>query len=76
VFGCTANAVVMAWKKVLKRLEISDLRWHDLRHEGVSLLFGKGLNPIEASSISGHKSFVMLKRYTHLRATDLLAKIG
>lgn len=76
VFGCTANAVLMIWKRALKRLEIGDLRWHDLRHEGVSRLFEKGMSAIEASSISGHKSFVMLKRYTHLRASDLLAKIG
>ncbi|SCX48645.1 site-specific integrase [Variovorax sp. EL159] len=76
VFGCTANAALMIWKRVLKRLAIDDLRWHDLRHEGVSRLFEKGMSAIEASSISGHKSFVMLKRYTHLRAVDLLAKIG
>jgi len=73
VFGCTANAALMIWKRVLKRLAIDDLRWHDLRHEGVSRLFEKGMSAIEASSISGHKSFVMLKRYTHLRAADLLA---
>lgn len=76
LFRCTQNAVVMVWKKTLARLEIDDLHWHDLRHEGITLLFTKGLSPIEASSISGHKSFVMLKRYTHLRAADLLAKIG
>ncbi|WP_253278341.1 tyrosine-type recombinase/integrase [Variovorax paradoxus] len=76
LFGCTQNAVAMVWKKTLARLEISDLHWHDLRHEGITLLFTKGLSPIEASSISGHKSFVMLKRYVHLRAANLLAKIG
>jgi len=53
-----------------------DLRFHDLRHEAVSRLFEKGLNPMEVAAISGHKTLSMLKRYTHLRAEDLAKKLG
>lgn len=76
VLDCTPNSVVCVWKRGLKELGIENLRWHDLRHEAVSRLFEKGLNPMEAASISGHKSFTMLKRYTQLRAEDLAAKLG
>ena len=55
---------------------LTDLRFHDLRHEAVSRLFEKGLNPMEVASVSGHKSFQMLKRYTHLKAEDLARKLG
>ncbi len=52
------------------------LRFHDLRHEGTSRLFERGLNPMEAAAITGHKTLQMLKRYTHLRAEDLVDRLG
>jgi integrase len=53
-----------------------NLRFHDLRHEAVSRLFEKGLNTIEVGTISGHKTIQTLNRYTHLRAADLVEKLG
>ena len=53
-----------------------NLRLHDLRHEAVSRLFEKGLNTIEVGTISGHKTVQTLKRYAHLRAADLVGKLG
>lgn len=53
-----------------------DLRLHDLRHEAVSRLFERGLNPMEVASISGHRTLSMLQRYTHLAAEDLARKLG
>lgn len=76
VLGCSQNAVVCAWKRAMKQLKITDLRWHDLRHEAVSRFFEKGLHPLEVASISGHRSMQMLKRYTHLKPESLLAKLG
>lgn len=64
------------WVRACARAGIEDLRFHDLRHEAVSRLFEKGLNPMEAASVSGHKTLAMLKRYTHLRAEDLARKLG
>ena len=52
------------------------LRFHDLRHEGTSRLFEKGLNVMEVASVTGHKTLQMLMRYTHLRAQDLALKLG
>lgn len=55
---------------------LENLRFHDLRHEATTRLFELGLDIMEVSSISGHKSLSMLKRYTHLRAIDLVHKLG
>jgi integrase len=52
-----------------------DFHFHDLRHEAVSRLVEAGFSDQEVSAISGHKSMQMLKRYTHLRAEDLVAKL-
>jgi integrase len=63
------------WLDTKKLLGIRDLRFHDLRHEAVSRLVEAGLTDQEVSAISGHKSMQMLKRYTHLRAEDLVARL-
>lgn len=60
------------WRRVVIKAELNDFRFHDLRHEAISRLFEKGLNPIQVASISGHKTLQMLRRYTHLRAVDLV----
>jgi integrase len=54
---------------------LKNLRFHDLRHEAVTRLFEKGLNPIEVGMVSGHKTLSMLQRYTHLRSEELVAKL-
>lgn len=76
VFPMTPGALEQTWRRLLVRSSITALRFHDLRHEGVSRLFERGLNMIEVSSISGHKELRMLKRYTHLSADDLVARLG
>ena len=53
-----------------------ELRIHDLRHEAISRLFEKGLSVAEVALISGHRDVRQLFRYTHLRAEDLVSKIG
>lgn len=63
------------WSIALKRANIVDLKFHDLRHEAISRLVERGLSDQEVAAISGHKSMQMLKRYTHLRAEDLVARL-
>ncbi|MBN4061482.1 site-specific integrase [bacterium AH-315-G11] len=55
---------------------IKNLRFHDLRHEATSRFFELGLNPMQVASITGHKTLQMLKRYTHLKATDIAKMLG
>lgn len=64
-----------AWNDIKESLGMSDLRFHDLRHEAVSRLVEAGFSDQEVSAISGHKSMQMLKRYTHLRAEDLVDRL-
>lgn len=59
-----------------KACGIEGLRFHDLRHEATSRLFEKGFNMMEVSTITGHKTLSMLKRYTHLKPSDLLTRLG
>jgi len=65
-----------AFLRLCRRLNIDNLHFHDLRHEATSRLFEKGLNPVEVATITGHKDTKMLMRYTHLRAEDLVGRLG
>lgn len=64
-----------AFLDIKKAIGLAELRFHDLRHESISRLVEAGLSDQEVASISGHESMQMLKRYTHLRAEDLVAKL-
>ena len=63
------------WRRAMKRADIQDLHFHDLRHESTSRFFELGLNVVEVAAITGHKDLKMLQRYTHLRAEDLARKL-
>jgi len=63
------------WLDIKERAGFKELRFHDLRHEAVSRLVEAGLSDQEVAAISGHKSMQMLKRYTHLRAEDLVKRL-
>jgi integrase len=71
-----SDSLENAWRRAVQSAGIVDLRFHDLRHEAISRLFELGLNPMEVASISGHKTLQMLKRYTHLKATELVKKLA
>jgi len=76
IFPTTARAIAQGWKRLTKRAGITDLHFHDLRHEAVSRFFERGLSIPEVALISGHKDPRMLFRYTHLRAEDLARKLN
>ena len=76
VFPLHFEALKSSWRRACCRADISDLRFHDLRHEATSRFFEKGLNVMEVAAITGHKDLRMLQRYTHLRAEDLALKLG
>lgn len=77
VLPITYRALNGAFTTARGRVQLKDLRFHDLRHEATSRLFELGtLDMMEISRITGHKTLTMLSRYTHLKAEDLAKKMG
>jgi len=85
VFNMTAPAISKAFRRICKRARdidgkedepIVDLHFHDLRHEATTRLFEKGLSTEQVKAITGHKTYSMLARYTHLKASDLVGLLG
>ncbi len=69
IFPYRTSTISTAFTRACKVLNIEDLRFHDLRHEGVSRLFEMGLSIPQVATVSGHRSWSSLQRYTHLRKT-------
>ena len=66
VFPISDIAFRQAWDRLRKRVGISDLTFHDLRHEAISRMFEAGLNIPEVMAISGHQTASQLFRYVQL----------
>ena len=54
------------WETALKRAEIENFRFHDLRHSAASYLAMNGASLAEIADTLGHKTLQMVKRYAHL----------
>jgi integrase len=65
VFPIKPQTVAATFMKATDRAGLGDVRFHDLRHTATTALANKLPNLIELSSVTGHKSLSMLKRYYH-----------
>ena len=75
IFPYNSKSLSAAFTRTTTRMGIDDLRFHDLRHAGITGLFRMGL-PIELVAIcSGHKDWKNLRRYTELTANDVHARL-
>jgi len=74
VFPISATCLNQAWRRAVKKADIKDLRFHDLRHEAVSRFFEMGMSVPEVALISGHKDVTQLFRYTHLNPENVFKK--
>ncbi|MGB3500976.1 MAG: site-specific integrase [Mesorhizobium sp.] len=69
IFPFKGDTINFAWRNACNMLAIEDLKFHDLRHEAVSRLFEMGRTIPQVASVSGHRSWQNLQRYTHIRAS-------
>lgn len=54
------------WKTAVRKAELSDFKFHDLRHSAASYLAMNGASLAEIAEVLGHKTLQMVKRYAHL----------
>ena len=67
--GDSALSKYFTW--ACRELSIPDLHLHDMRHHAISRLFEMGYRIEQVALVSGHRSWVHLKRYTNLKPEDL-----
>ncbi|RVA90097.1 site-specific integrase [Mesorhizobium sp. M7A.F.Ca.US.006.04.2.1] len=76
IFPFNHRSVGTAFRLGCADLDIHDLHFHDLRHEGTSRLFEAGFTIEQVALVTGHKDWKMLKRYTHLKPEALHALLA
>ncbi len=69
------HSLTTAFRRLCKRARIDGLRVHDLRHEATSRLFERGLGIQEVATVTGHRTWQMLARYTHPDARRIAEKL-
>jgi integrase len=73
--GVTIPRFTRAWSKCLELAGV-DTTFHRLRHEACSRMNDKGFTIPEICAISGHKTWSVLKRYTHIKVEHLQEKLN
>lgn len=77
IFPYETHSMTAAFERARDRIaatglpRIADLRFHDLRHTGITQLFWAGLKIEEVAQVSGHTNWAQLRRYTHIRPEDV-----
>tara|TARA_B100001059_G_C17823953_1_gene580150 strand:- start:2016 stop:3146 length:1131 start_codon:yes stop_codon:yes gene_type:complete len=67
IFPFNTSSVSASFTRACQFLDIEGLRFHDLRHDGVSRLFEMDWDIPRVASVSGHRDWNSLRRYTHMR---------
>jgi integrase len=55
-----------AWELAVRAAELSNFRFHDLRHTYASYLLTEGASLVELAAALGHRTLAMVQRYAHL----------
>lgn len=64
---CDFRSLTQLWKKLIKKSEIPDIRFHDLRHTRVTIMLKQSIHPKIVSERLGHKRVgITLKTYSHV----------
>jgi hypothetical protein len=66
-FPYNGKSVSASFSRACPLLGIEDQHFHDQRHEGVSRLFEMDWDILRVSSVSGHRDWNSLRRYTYLK---------
>lgn len=67
IWKFNGDSISTAFTRACQFLEIADLHFHDLRHEGITRLFEMGWSIPRVACVSGHRSWKTLQRYTQYR---------
>lgn len=75
VFDTTKDTIKAGYKRAKQRVDVVNLRLHDLRHEATSRLFERTtLRSEEIGHITGHNDPRMLQRYYNMRPEEFVER--
>lgn len=63
--------ITKPWETARNKAELSDFRFHDLRHSAASYMAMTGASTLEIAAVLGHRTLQMTQRYSHLSVEHL-----
>jgi integrase len=66
----TQEATSVRFTRLMRRLELSGVSHHTMRHTGVTLMLEKGISPRAIQKLAGWTTLRMLERYGHARDAE------
>ena len=73
--GAKINTCKTAWGSLLRRAQIENFRWHDMRHDFASQLVMAGVDLNTVRDLMGHADIKMTLRYAHLAPENRLQAV-
>ena len=71
------RGIQIKWQRLMKRYEIEDLTFHDLRHEAISKYLENGVSIQDVQVLSGHRDIrVLMRVYANLRPKEVASKLN
>lgn len=72
----SVNQLEYEFQKAIKKADIKDLHFHDLRHTCATRMVQRGVDLYSVSVILGHTSMEMTRRYSHHNVDSLRSAIA
>ncbi len=76
LFRLDVPAVEYRWRLARQAAKVTGLRWHDLRHEGLSRMAERDLTIGELQAQSGHRTAQILLGYVNAKPATVAKKLG
>ena len=71
------RGIQIKWSRLMKKYEIEDLHFHDLRHEAISKYLENGVSIQDVQVLSGHRDIrVLMRVYANLRPNQVASKLN
>ena len=75
-FNVNYTFLYSEFEKVKKLANVLNFRFHDLRACACTNMLLNGMDIAAVAAISGHKTWSQLKKYTRIKATDLVEQVN
>lgn len=74
--GGAMTSIKRSWSTLVAAAKITDLRFHDLRHDFASKLVRQGVSLYAVQKLLGHEDSETTARYAHLAPDNLVAAVA